>query len=68
MLHKQAEYACVGHRKHALNEGGTVMPTEIQGSVLKDIEVIDISKSTKKTFFCSYNMDIDFEKVLFQQD
>jgi hypothetical protein len=58
----------MGHRKHTLNEGGTVMPTGMQGAVLKDTELVDISKSTKKAFVCSYNMDIDFEKVLFQQD
>jgi hypothetical protein len=58
----------VGHRKYTLNEGGTVMPTKIQGAVLKDTEFLDFSKSTKKAFFCSYNMDIDFEEVLFQQE
>jgi hypothetical protein len=50
-----------------LNKGSTFMLTEILGAVLKNIEVADVSKSTKKAFFWSYNMDIDFEK-LFQQD
>jgi hypothetical protein len=58
----------VRHRKHTLNEGGTVMLTEIQGAVLKDMDFIDISKTTKKACFCFYNMDSDFEEVLFQQD
>jgi hypothetical protein len=43
------------------------MLTEILGPVLKNIEDTDISNSTKKASFWSYNMDIDFEK-LFQQD
>jgi hypothetical protein len=58
----------MGHSKHTLNEGGTVMPTEMQGVVLKDIEVVGHVQVHKKAFVCSYNMDIDFEKELFQQD
>jgi hypothetical protein len=35
MLHKQAEYVCVGNGKHILNRGGTVMPTEMLGAILE---------------------------------
>lgn len=43
-------------------------PQKYRVQFLKDIEVTDISESTKKAFFCFCNMDIDLDKVLFKQD